>query len=85
MVVLVIIQCKLTISADATIEKVKNGLATPFLQIREGMGPNRVIKPKAKKKRKGDARQCQTGMCIMITITDYIPKFYSKPNIKNFL
>lgn len=42
----------------------KNGVVTPFLQIREGLGPNRVLKPKAKKKRKGETRQCHTGMSI---------------------
>ncbi|KAF1384534.1 hypothetical protein PFLUV_G00121220 [Perca fluviatilis] len=45
-----------------TIDQVKNGAATPFLQIREGLGANRVLKPKAKKKKKGEIRQCQTGM-----------------------
>lgn len=45
-----------------TIDQVKNGASTQFLQIREGLGANRPLKPKPKKKKKGDARQCQTGM-----------------------
>ncbi|XP_037531280.1 zinc finger protein 711 [Nematolebias whitei] len=49
---------------STTIEKVKNGLATRFLQIPEELGPNRVLKPKAKKKRKGDSRQCHTAVII---------------------
>lgn len=44
-----------------TIDEVKNGAATSFLQIREGLPTNRGLKPKAKKKKKGDTRQCQTG------------------------
>jgi len=40
---------------------VKNGKATPFLQIRDNMGANRLLKTKTKKKKKGDMRQCQTG------------------------
>uniref|UniRef100_A0A3P8T5P5 Zinc finger protein 711 n=1 Tax=Amphiprion percula TaxID=161767 RepID=A0A3P8T5P5_AMPPE len=47
-----------------TIDQVKNGAATPFLQIREGLGTNRVLKPKAKKKKKGETRQCQTAVII---------------------
>uniref|UniRef100_A0A3Q3A158 Zinc finger protein 711 n=1 Tax=Kryptolebias marmoratus TaxID=37003 RepID=A0A3Q3A158_KRYMA len=49
---------------SATIEQVKNGVATPFLQIREGLGPNRVLKPRAKKKKKGETRQCHTAVII---------------------
>ncbi|XP_028272384.1 zinc finger protein 711 [Parambassis ranga] len=47
-----------------TIDQVKNGAATPFLQIREGMGANRALKPKPKKKKKGETRQCQTAVII---------------------
>ncbi|XP_061644238.1 zinc finger protein 711 isoform X2 [Phyllopteryx taeniolatus] len=47
-----------------SINQVKNGSATPFLQIREGLATNRVLKPKAKKKKKGDIRQCQTAVII---------------------
>ncbi|KAJ4945488.1 hypothetical protein JOQ06_023172 [Pogonophryne albipinna] len=47
-----------------TIDQVKNGAASPFLQIREGLGDNRVLKPKTKKKKKGDIRQSQTAVII---------------------
>ncbi|XP_022607694.1 zinc finger protein 711 isoform X1 [Seriola dumerili] len=47
-----------------TIDQVKNGAATSFLQIREGLGANRTLKPKAKKKKKGETRQCQTAVII---------------------
>uniref|UniRef100_A0A1A8FLZ0 Zinc finger protein 711 n=1 Tax=Nothobranchius korthausae TaxID=1143690 RepID=A0A1A8FLZ0_9TELE len=47
-----------------TIDPVNNGVATPFLQIREGLGTNSVLKPKARKKKKGDIRQCQTAVII---------------------
>lgn len=50
------------ICAGNTTDQVKNGTTTPFLQIREGLGTNRALKPKPKKKRKGDTRQSQTGM-----------------------
>lgn len=52
--------------AGNSIEPVKNGNAAPFLQIRDSMGTNRLLKAKTKKKKKGDMRQCQTGMgCIL--------------------
>lgn len=54
------------VCAGSTIDQVKNGVATPFLQIREGLGTNRALKAKAKKKKKGDTRQCQTGMISII-------------------
>uniref|UniRef100_G3Q2P6 C2H2-type domain-containing protein n=1 Tax=Gasterosteus aculeatus TaxID=69293 RepID=G3Q2P6_GASAC len=44
--------------------QVKNGAASPFLQIREGLSANRVLKPKLRKKKKGDTRQCQTAVII---------------------
>lgn len=50
-----------TLCPGATIDQVKNGAASPFLQIREGLSANRVLKPKLRKKKKGDTRQCQTG------------------------
>lgn len=49
------------VCAGNTINQVKNGASTPFLQIREGLGANRVLKPRPKKRKKGDTRQCQTG------------------------
>uniref|UniRef100_G3Q2P9 C2H2-type domain-containing protein n=1 Tax=Gasterosteus aculeatus TaxID=69293 RepID=G3Q2P9_GASAC len=49
---------------SATIDQVKNGAASPFLQIREGLSANRVLKPKLRKKKKGDTRQCQTAVII---------------------
>lgn len=45
-----------------TIDQVKNGASTPFLQIRNGPAANRALKSKVKKRKKGDTRQCQTGM-----------------------
>ncbi|CAL8270056.1 unnamed protein product [Boreogadus saida] len=42
----------------------KNGGTTPFLQIRDNMGANRLLKTKTKKKKKGNMRQCQTGSTI---------------------
>lgn len=53
------------VCAGNTIEQVKNGAATPFLQIREGLGANRALKTKTKKKKKGETRQCQTGRISM--------------------
>ena len=44
----------------------KNGSSTPFLQIRDNMGANRLLKSKTKKKKKGNMRQCQTGMGCML-------------------
>ncbi|KAM6923813.1 zinc finger protein 711 [Xenentodon cancila] len=49
---------------SSTIDPVKNGVATPFLQIHEGLGANRALKAKTKKKKKGDTRQCQTAVII---------------------
>ncbi|KAK2849299.1 hypothetical protein Q5P01_009133 [Channa striata] len=49
---------------SSTIDQVKNGAATTFLQIREGLGANRALKPKPKKKKKGETRQCQTAVII---------------------
>uniref|UniRef100_A0A8C5CN54 Zinc finger protein 711 n=1 Tax=Gadus morhua TaxID=8049 RepID=A0A8C5CN54_GADMO len=42
----------------------KNGGTTPFLQIRDNMGANRLLKTKTKKKKKGNMRQCQTAVII---------------------
>ncbi|CAL8263468.1 unnamed protein product [Lota lota] len=42
----------------------KNGSTTPFLQIRDNMGANRLLKTKTKKKKKGNMRQCQTAVII---------------------
>ncbi|KAJ3587478.1 hypothetical protein NHX12_011075 [Muraenolepis orangiensis] len=43
-----------------SVDPVKNGGSTPFLQIRDNMGVNRLLK----KKKTGDMRQCQTAVII---------------------
>lgn len=61
----------LNIFVGTTIDQVKNGVAAPYLQIREGLGANRALKSKVRKKKKGDTRQCQTGMMrIIISLTN---------------
>lgn len=52
----------LNVGSGNTIDQVKNGASAPFLQIRDGLGVNRGLKGRPKKKKKGDARQCQTGI-----------------------
>ncbi|XP_077164565.1 zinc finger protein 711 isoform X4 [Paroedura picta] len=42
----------------------KNGNATQFLQICDSISTNRLLKPKAKKRRRGEARQWQTAVII---------------------
>lgn len=60
----------LNVFVGTTIDQVKNGVAAPYLQIREGLGANRALKSKVRRKRKGDTRQCQTGMiCRIILFT----------------
>ncbi|KAJ8405753.1 hypothetical protein AAFF_G00311900 [Aldrovandia affinis] len=50
-------------SLDSRLEN-KNGTATQYLQISDSLSTNRVLKQKAKKKRKGETRQCQTAVII---------------------
>ncbi|XP_062331725.1 zinc finger protein 711-like isoform X2 [Osmerus eperlanus] len=45
-------------------DALKNGAATPYLQIRESLAANRMLKQKTKKKKKGEARQFQTAVII---------------------
>lgn len=52
----------LNVGPGHTIDQVKNGASAPFLQIRDGLGVNRGLKGRPKKKKKGETRQCQTGM-----------------------
>lgn len=42
----------------------KNGNATQYLQICDSISPNRLLKQKAKKRRRGEARQWQTAVII---------------------
>ncbi|KAK6299274.1 hypothetical protein J4Q44_G00307840 [Coregonus suidteri] len=49
---------------DNSVDTVKNEGTRPYLQIRDGQGTSRALKQKIKKKRKGDARQCQTAVII---------------------
>lgn len=51
----------LIVGSGNTIDQVKNGASAPFLQIRDGLGANRGLKGRPKKKKKGETRQCQTG------------------------
>lgn len=53
----------LNVCLGTTIDQVKNGASAPFLQIRDGLGANRGLKGRPKKKKKGEAvTKCQTGM-----------------------
>ncbi|TNM98650.1 hypothetical protein fugu_013214 [Takifugu bimaculatus] len=49
-----------------TIDQVKNGASAPFLQIRDGLGANRGLKGRPKKKKKGETRQCQTVLSLYL-------------------
>ncbi|KAJ8254909.1 hypothetical protein GJAV_G00198730 [Gymnothorax javanicus] len=42
----------------------KNGAATQYLQISDSLSTSRALKLKAKKKKKGEARQCHTAVII---------------------
>ncbi|XP_061104476.1 zinc finger protein 711-like isoform X2 [Conger conger] len=42
----------------------KNGAATQYLQITDSLCSSRALKQKAKKKKRGDARPCQTAVII---------------------
>lgn len=44
----------------------KNGNATQYLQICDSISTNRVLKQKTKKRRRGEARQWQTGKHCMV-------------------
>lgn len=55
----------LNVCSGTNIDQVKNGASAPFLQIRDGLGANRGLKGRPKKKKKGETRQCQTGMKSM--------------------
>ncbi|KAM4695763.1 zinc finger protein 711 [Rhinophrynus dorsalis] len=48
---------------EARVEN-KNGSATQYLQICDSIATNRALKQKAKKRRRGDARQWQTAVII---------------------
>ncbi|XP_036380617.1 zinc finger protein 711-like [Megalops cyprinoides] len=50
-------------SLDSRMEN-KNGAATQYLQISDSLNTSRVLKQKAKKKKKGETRQCQTAVII---------------------
>ncbi len=73
------------VCAGNTIDQVKNGAATSFLQIREGLGANRVLKPKAKKKKKGETRQCQTGMCVLHIHSVVVHRYYESKNVTTLI
>uniref|UniRef100_H3CU86 Zinc finger protein 711 n=1 Tax=Tetraodon nigroviridis TaxID=99883 RepID=H3CU86_TETNG len=55
----------LNVCLGTTIDQVKNGASAPFLQIRDGLGANRGLKGRPKKKKKGEAvTKCQTAVII---------------------
>lgn len=57
---------------DARLEN-KNGTATQYLQICDGISTNRLLKQKAKKRRRGEARQWQTGKTVFRLVFTHLP------------
>ncbi|XP_019901652.1 zinc finger protein 711 isoform X1 [Esox lucius] len=51
-----------------SLDTVKNGAPRPYLQNRDGAGTNRALKQKIKKKKKGETRQCQTGLADISSV-----------------
>lgn len=48
----------------------KNGTAPQYLQISDSISSSRALKQKMKKKKRGETRQCQTGMVSVSVWTE---------------
>lgn len=48
----------------------KHGTTTPYLQISDSISTSRALKQRIKKKKKGETRQCQTGMTKQAGISE---------------
>lgn len=48
----------------------KHGASTPYLQISDSISTSRALKQRIKKKKKGETRQCQTGMTEQAGISE---------------